>query len=244
MRTHAAILTLLILALAVACGETLAPGPVETADAGGPALSTASTTVTLYGEELPTEEDEIIYIIDISGSMGWGTQTYTDLNGNPTSGSKLDRAKVEVIRSIQGMPETLRFNVVAYNCQSQFWEPELRPSTPNYKAAAAEWVNGLQSSGGAATGPAVRDALMGPGSSTIALISNTPPGCGADPAVVRDEEPIGRGWRGFDGHLQMITDTNTGGARIHTIGLQTHGRFVTFLSSIASRTGGTYVAVP
>ena len=59
---------------------------------------TDSPPPVIYGEELDSENDTIFYVLDISCSMGWDTQSYTTLDGNSARGPRIDRAKAELSR--------------------------------------------------------------------------------------------------------------------------------------------------
>ncbi len=74
-------------AIVLALGSFLAPG----------------ARAVLYDEEIPTRNDSRAYALDISGSMNWDSRSYKELGGQTTSGSRLERAKVELIRSIGDM---------------------------------------------------------------------------------------------------------------------------------------------
>lgn len=243
MRILSVILLVLLSISLLACNDTLTTQTLAPNAVSDVSPTVSATMVTFYGEELPVEEDELIYVIDVSGSMDWGHMTYTDLDGTPATGSQLDRAKVELIRSIQGLSEDLRFNIVSYNCESQSWEPELRHATPDQKASAAAWVEGLRARGGAGTGPAVMDALEYQDNRTIVLLSNVPPGCRGNTKLLVDDGPLFRGVNGFGGHLRMITSANNQEAKIHTFGIGAYGQFESFLRSIAQGTGGNYIPV-
>lgn len=184
---------------------------------------------SLYDEDLPTETDSLIYVIDISGSMDWGNSSYTGLDGNPTSGTKLDRAKVELIRSVGQLTDDFEFNVVAYDCNMRRWAPARQKADAGNKTSAAQWVGGLSAGGATGTGPATALALGDKENYTVILLSDGAPNCGAS---------------GTSGHLSMIAGANTQGATIHTFGIAATGQFEAFLRTIADTTGGRYYPVP
>lgn len=184
--------------------------------------------IPLYDEDVPAQGDSIYYVIDISGSMDWGTHTYTGLDGNTTTGTRLDRAKVELQRSIAALTEDFKFNIVAYQCQTTRWRSSRQEATPQNKSAASAWVRALRAGGATGTGPAVALALGDKDNKTVALLSDGAPNCGAS---------------GFSGHLNMILGANTQGAIIHCFGIGAYGQFENFLRSIAQRTGGNYIPV-
>ncbi|MHC4393083.1 MAG: vWA domain-containing protein [Planctomycetota bacterium] len=183
----------------------------------------------LYGEDLPSESDSIIYVLDISGSMDWGTSSYTGLDGNPTSGTKIQRAKVELRRSIRQLTDDFEFNIVGYDCSMRRWAGQRREATAQNKTSAEGWVNGLRTGGATGTGPAGALALQEKDNMTVVILSDGAPNCGAN---------------GFGGHLSMITSANTQGAIIHTFGIGATGQFASFLRSIADSSGGRYVSIP
>ncbi len=188
----------------------------------------------LYNEDLPVEEDSIIYVLDISGSMDWGTSTYTGLDGNPTSGSRLDRAKVELIRSINALSENFMFNVLAYDCDIYRWSGARQQATPAAKASAVGWVSSRRAMGATGTGPAVAAALADRANFTIALLSDGAPNC------------LGDNWSAsIDDHKRTIRSANQQNATIHCFGIGAYGEFKQFLQDVARENGnGRYYDVP
>lgn len=183
---------------------------------------------TLYDEELPTESESIIYVIDISGSMDWGNSSYTGLDGNPTSGTPLMRAKVELIRSINALTEDYDFNIIAFDCYMLRWKGARQKATAGNKAQAAQWVNGLRAQGATGTGPAGALGLAEKDNKTVVILTDGAPNCGAS---------------GFSGHTNMITSANTQGAKVHTFGIGASGSFEQFLRDVAQRNGGRYYPI-
>lgn len=183
----------------------------------------------LYDEEIPTKTESIIYVLDISGSMGWDSMPYTGLDGQQTSGPRIDRAKVELIRSIQALSSEFEFNVFAFDCDIRRWSAGKQRAEPGPKASAIAWVGALQPTGATGTGPAVAAALQDKDNFTVVLLSDGAPNCGAN---------------GTSGHLSMIQAANTQGASIHTFGIACYGEFERFMRDIASTSGGRYYAVP
>ena len=182
----------------------------------------------LYDEELPAEELSIIYVVDISGSMWASCPPFAGLDGNSTSGNRLDRAKVEIIRSISALTENYTFNIISYHCSMVQWRPERADAIAPNKADASGWTMALHPGGGTGTGPATALALSDKDNYTVALLSDGWPGC----------EP-----GGMTGHLQTIVLSNTQGAKIHTFGISTYGAAEQFLRDIATSSGGVYYPV-
>lgn len=189
-------------------------------------------TPTIYDEDLPTTTESIIYVLDISGSMDWGVGPYTGLDGNPTSGTRLDRAKAELIRSIQGLTEDFKFNVFAYDCDLQRWSPARQQAVPAAKASASGWVSSRQAMGATGTGPAVAAALGDKDNFCVVLLSDGAPNC------------IGYSSGSIAQHRAMIRAANTQGAVIHCFGIGAYGEFEQFLRDVARDSGGQYFPVP
>jgi hypothetical protein len=182
----------------------------------------------LYDEDLPMEELSIIYVVDISGSMWCSCPDWTGLDGNVESGNRLDRAKVELVRSISALTENYTFNIIAYHCAMRQWRPTRDKATPPNKADASAWVMALHPGGGTGTGPAAALALADKDNYTVALLSDGWPGCMGG---------------GMAAHLQMILASDTQGAQVHTFGINTYGSAEQFLRDVATNTGGTYFPV-
>ena len=182
----------------------------------------------LYDEELPAEELSIIYVVDTSGSMWASCPPFTGLDGNSTSGNRLDRAKVEIIRSISALTENYTFNIISYHCSMVQWRPERADAIAPNKADASGWTMALRPGGGTGTGPATALALSDKDNYTVALLSDGWPGCAPG---------------GMAGHLQTIVLSNTQGAKIHTFGISTYGVAEQFLRDIATTSGGVYYPV-
>ena len=203
------------------------------------ARAAAAGTIVFYGQEVPTETTSIIYVVDLSGSMNGGRTDFTGLDGQATTGSKLDRAKVELIRSIQTLSEDVEFNVFAYDCDLRRWSPSRLRAEPGAKQSAISWVGLLSAAGATGTGPAVAAALGDKSNFTVVLLSDGAPNC------------IGSGWVDefgtsggvIGGHLSMIQSNNTQGTKIHCFGIAAYGEFERFLRDVASTSGGRYYSV-
>ena len=179
----------------------------------------------LYDEEIDTRTDTVIYVIDISGSMGSGSTNYVGSNGQPTYGSKIERAKAELIKSINSLDDDFKFNIVAYSCNLQRVFQSMNYATFANKARAIGWVQNLRAGGGTASGPAGALGLSEKDNLTLVILSDGSPGCGAP---------------SMEAHKQMILSADTQGAVIHTFGIAANGRFEAFLRSLSDATGGIY----
>jgi hypothetical protein len=212
---------------------TIPPPPISEDDTDDPEDSGDDPRDTpppvIYGEELESENDTIFYVIDISCSMGWGDSSYMTPDGRPRRGSRLDRAKAEVIKSIMGLSNNMLFNIIAYDCGIRLWEDGMRPADNNYKASAISWLYALQAVGATGTGPAAAAALALKDNMMVALVTDGCPNCGAS---------------GYEGHRRMISNSNTQGATINVFGIGANGEMRAFCQAIASDSGGLYFDVP
>jgi hypothetical protein len=120
------------------------PGTGRGADSGpaGDGGTTAFFHVAAHGRA-------IVYVIDRSASMG--------LNG------ALAAAQQELRASLERLPPTARFQVIAYNRSAEplhvGGRADLLPATPENKARAAALVAALRAEGGTEHLPALRRAL-------------------------------------------------------------------------------------
>lgn len=190
-----------------------------------------------FGEEISATTDSILYVIDQSGSMSIRAEPYEDLNNNIVSdGSRLDRAKAELKRSIAGLPENLFFNVFFYDeCVTQCFQSKMVASAGN-KATAFSWIEAIQPDGWTNTGLAVQKALTDKANKTVVLLSDGAPNF-LDCAM----QYVG----GVDDHAGLIRSENTQGAVINSfgIGIAADPTSRAFMQRVAAENGGSYSEV-
>lgn len=217
-------------------GRTM-PSPVGTAPVPPQDDPRDEPAPVFFGEEIDTAGGALVYVLDVSGSMGaW----WRPAGAGPTQpgGTKwptrLDAAKAEACRSIAGLSPGLRFNVVSYNCvMAQLW-PEARPaSAPNTRAACA-WVQALNSSGGTGTGPGCAVALSDRSASALVLLTDGSPNCGAGSGFVGS----------MARHREIIRVANTQRAAVNVFGIAATGDMRRFCMDVAADSGGSYYDVP
>lgn len=167
-----------------------------------------------FGEEIESENDTIIYVIDCSGSMGR---------------NRMDKAKAELKRSISGLPSNFSFNIISYHCYMIGLWPSLQRATDSNKDSARAWVDTLGASGGTATGPATALALNEKQVMSVVLLTDGGPNCGAS---------------GKDGHRRMINDANSQRATISVFGISASGDYRAFCQQVAADSGGAYTDLP
>lgn len=172
-----------------------------------------------FGEEIESDSQSIVYVIDFSDSMNYA--------------GRLKIAKREFARSVKGLPPAWRFNVLLYGCATRLWKPTLVVATDGAKAEATQWVEWSETIGGTGTGPAVAQGLMLDRSNlAVVLLTDGEPNCGVYP-----EPPIA------DKHRAMIRNANAQGAVINVFGIGARGEFRAFCQGVATDAFGTYTDV-
>jgi hypothetical protein len=174
---------------------------------------TGDGTTTFF--EIATKGNAIVYVIDRSASMG--------LNGG------FAKAKRELLASLDSLPTTSRFQIIAYNRSAEplriNGQSGLVFATPENKRCAAVLLEGVEAEGSTAHLPALRRALaLGP--DVIFFLT--------DADDLRAD------------HIRGITALNHGRTVIHTIGLgqplAANGDVP--LYALAQDNGGCYKLVP
>ena len=191
-----------------------------------------------YGVDVRSENRSIFYVVDISGSMAYDVADYTCADGSTARGNRLDRAKAEIEKSVATLPESFRFNLLAYDCSVLQCFEHLAPADATHKAAAIGWARKLEPGGGTGTGPAVALALrQDPGDlvGLVVLLSDGAPNChvGGNCGDLMDS----------DRHRQIIRWANLRPAVVDACGIGCAGEFRRFMEAVASDSGGTYVDV-
>jgi len=209
--------------------------PAKAPDPPKPTNPIPEIPPTIYGKDLKSESGTIFYVIDISGSMGWEIGQYVTLDGKVASGHRLDRAKVELIRSILTLPKSFKFTLLAYDCSVYVWNAKLVPAIDQNKKSAIEWINELKPQGATGTGPATVQALQIKENKLLILLTDGAPNCGAG---------NGQGdWSCMEAHLSQIHWANTQHARIDVFGISATSVFKQFCLDVASQNGGSYTDV-
>ena len=168
-----------------------------------------------FGEEIDSENNTLVYVLDCSGSM--------------RQEQRLIRAQRELSRSIAALSANFRFNVVVYWCEVRAWSMTALPANEANKASASTWACKWGAGGGTATGPAVALGLWDTTVQAVALLTDGMPNCGAP---------------GREGHRQMIRAKNVQGATINVFGVSASGEWRAWCQAVAADSGGRYVDVP
>jgi hypothetical protein len=117
---------------------------------------------TYFGETVSSRN--VVFIIDRSKSMEWG--------------GRFGRAKGELVQTIQGLAEEVRFNVLFFGGKVTSWSRRLTQASQGNKKRACHWVMEREIIYSTNTYEALRRALEMPGVDTIYLLSDGDPNTG------------------------------------------------------------------
>lgn len=170
---------------------------------------------TIYGEDILSSKETVVFVLDRSGSMSLGRPN-----------SRLDRAKRELAIAVSSLPDNWEFGICTYGTSIWHLAPKLIVASPVNKAAAIKWVNKCAASGSTHTGPAMVDSFSRYDSDYYVLITDGAPANGTQ--FTRD----------------MIKNGNTDGAVIDVFGVEATGEFRAFCQAVAAESGGAYFDVP
>jgi hypothetical protein len=189
---------------------------------------------TIFGTEIKTDTQSIVYCVDQSGSMSLSVAAYSDENGNTvTGGTRWDRARSEIRRSISTLPESFKFNVIFFDECIRCWNTQVVAANSANKTAAFGWINGQEPLGFTNTGLAVATGLGDKTNKMIVLLSDGEPNfldCASN--------YVGS----YDQHRQLIKTSNSQGARVDcfAIGVEGNPDARKFMQDVASDNSGTY----
>jgi Ca-activated chloride channel family protein len=154
---------------------------------------------------------EVVFVIDTSGSM---------------QGHSIEQARQALSLAIDRLRPTDRFGVIQFNSFTEsLWE-EVRPATPENRAAARRWVQGLAANGGTEMAGALQAALVG----------------SDDPSLVRQVVFLTDAGVGNEEQLFGIIRERLGDTRLFTVGIGSapNGHFMTRAAEFGH---GTYTYI-
>jgi hypothetical protein len=197
-----------------------------------PPTPTPKEEPTLYGIPLG-QVDAIVYVIDVSCSMRGDVQAYVDpVSGQRTEGTRLDRAKAELNKSLRTLPERILFNIVSFHSSVDRWAiRKVHRATGANKASATAWVEALRAQGATATGPGVVEGLaccIDEETLVVLITDGAPTAWSPDP----------------DDHRELIRRTNARRNQIDVIGIAASGDYRAFCMGVAGDNRGRYSDVP
>ncbi len=206
-------------------------------DAWAPRVDTDDgSTVTFFGQSITL--DNIVFIIDVSGSMettdpfprGYGgSTTRGDEEGPDVERMRIFRAKKELKKVLDALEPRVKFNILAYSSNVTEWKRggELHKASNANIQAAKDWVDGLDADGVTVTDDALRQGLTIEGVQGIYLLSD-----GFATADGKNKIPT-------ENILQIVQDGNRfRKAKIYTFGFE--GADEELMVALARETGGSY----
>lgn len=94
---------------------------------------------TFYG--IQTRAKDIVYILDISGSMK------AQATGKEKGYTRMKQAVTELIGSIRKLHKKGTFNIIFYHSTVSIWKKKMQPASKKNKEAAIEWANEVTTRG-------------------------------------------------------------------------------------------------
>ncbi|MCZ6692094.1 MAG: IPT/TIG domain-containing protein [Planctomycetota bacterium] len=198
-------------------------------------------TFPLFGRQLTSPSDSVIFIVDRSGSMGPGFPLVSFENrfGQWVTQTRLALVQDRLIFSVSELPNNFRFDIITYSSTfpplcvaNSLWQPAPVPATQANKDSAIAWINTWFAQGGTATTFAVEAAFqIDPTNQTICLITDGEWNCPS------------RGVESDADQLCRMFNANLQNAEMHTFGIELGANFEDLLRDMAGITGGTYTRI-
>lgn len=209
--------------------------PVASAPLPEPLKQEDEKPPTIYGTEI-RGGSTICYVLDISGSMGLDWDAYLD-QGQLKLGDRLDRAKVALVRSIESLPASVKFGVLAYDCSAYVWhEGDLMDATKESKTDAEGWIAKLKPGGATGTGEATALGLKTK-AQVVLLLTDGDPNCYLGSANGSCQDP--------EEHRRLIKVANAQQAIVDVFGIccPSGSGFERFCREVATDNNGVYTSV-
>ena len=222
----------------------------------------SSTGLTIFGARIVGKN--ITFLLDVSGSMKTtdpapaggssdrprrgrtevagqpGEKEADDLPLPPEERFRMYRAKRELSRVIRALPQDVRFNVIAFSSDVKPWNRGLVHADKKNKAAALEFIEGLEPEGITVTDLALEEAFTDLSLDTVYLITDGAPTHVGRTRPTRDLPPDSE--RIIQQiHKRLVQLNFLRAVRIFSLGFR--GAKEDFLEKLARDHGGTYVAI-
>lgn len=174
-----------------------------------------------YG--FPVHSSRLVFVLDVSRSMGWN--------------DRLESAKGELIRVLQELPASTRFNLVIYSDVARAWAPGLQEATPARVRRAVAFVGAAEPDNGTNTADAIRLALADPEADTVFFLSDGHPTIGdpIDPERILLEVRQANRHRRVQIHCVALL---RGAPPPGWAGMEDRLRAASFLRRLADQSGG------
>ncbi|MEM9586511.1 MAG: VWA domain-containing protein [Planctomycetota bacterium] len=194
----------------------LASGIVLSEDEAGSQTRPLKLTPQYYGIRIDARR--LVFVLDCSGSMD-------DRAGSLT---RLQRAKRELVQTIQQLPEETEFNIMPYNVSVGAWQSTLQPATEANKQSAVRFVSQLIAVRDTNTHGALRRAMAADDNvEAVFLLSDGQPTCGrlVKPADILSD---------------IATENRFRNVSINTFGITLVGDTRAFMAKLAEQNAGDY----
>lgn len=213
-----------------------------------PQPETSWKKATYFGTAV--ESKNVIFIIDISGSMSEQyvkkgdktrfTRTTVDPDKEPAPGrtvTKIEVAKRELVRCIKKLERDVKFNIVFYNQAFSAWQKSadsrgsrIIPATPRNKRAAREFVMTFSPSGRTNIFNTLEFAMKDKDADTIYLLTDGMPNEGR---ITQTDAIVAE--------ICRINNIRKPKATIHTIGFGLRPEGKSFLKRLAQSNDGVFL---
>jgi hypothetical protein len=181
------------------------------------------TRSTFFGLRILSER--VVFVIDVSGSMREPTLgRYIDETGEP----RIERAKKELVRALEGLAPTAFFNIVVFSDGAASFAARMQEVNKTTVGTAEQFVQRLGARGGTNLYGALSLALEDTDVDSIYVLSDGEPSVGdlADPHAIRSAIARANAQRGVVLHCIAI------GGSLH------------LLEDLAHDSGGSYIEYP
>jgi len=187
--------------------------PVPASKAGAGKKKPGTKTVSFYG--IPVRSSRIIFVLDRSGSM--------NMHDTTDGRTRLDRAKIELLRTVDGLPLGTQANIVFFGTGAEEWRHGLVPLSRTNRRAVKGFLKGIDATGGTDLYEALALALSDRNVEAVYLLS--------------DGSPTGkhRGFKDMLGAVGLLNRVRR--VRIHCIAL---GHESLLLRELAKQHDGVY----
>lgn len=199
------------------------------------ALGTVEGGTTFYG--IPVRSKRAMFVLDRSGSMAlpalWKPrpETPSGEGAKPEviGDRKIDVCRYELKRAIRMLPEDARFNVLFYNRDARFLNPDgLLEATKSNRERAQRFIDGVEPTGRTNIFDTLERALAAGDVDTVFLLSDGMPNCGQ----YESSEEIRDQIRGLNPGPRLV---------IHTIYTGEEKGGEELMRRLAEENGGTFV---
>ena len=126
----------------------------------GTGANAPAEKVVYHSIETPSRA--VIFVIDVSGSMEQEvSEKERFADGGYPSFHRMDIMKTELIRTLEKLESYVKFNIIAFATDVDFWKKDLVPANELNKAAAVSWIGRLEAIGGSSKEDLARVGLVG-----------------------------------------------------------------------------------